>query len=351
MNVLSGWLSVGFWSLVLVAGLTGACSSSPSVGGAGGGSSAEAQEGGTAEGPTPIIVDSDANNELDDQHAIAYALLSGDAFRVKGVTVTRTSSGGDIQAQAEEARRVVRLANLEGEVPVFEGASGTYREIARNLDQTDHDGAAAVDFIIEQAHATEGRLVVVPIGKLTNVALALEKDPTIASEIRVVWLGSNFPDSGEYNLVNDTSAVNPVIESEVPFEIAVVRYNRSSGTSAVQTFLPEVREVMPGLGPRVAEPVTGRHGEEHSTFGDYSVSLFEHVGEHARALYDVAAVALVKNPDWAVRKNVGPYRLEEGAWVEQESGDDVVIWELFYTSMIIEDFFETMRNPEPAVTE
>lgn len=347
MSTLSSLRTLGFWSLLVAVGLVGGCSA-PSDNGD---SSADATDGTSSDAPTPIIVDTDANNELDDQHAIAYALLSGDAFRVEGVTVNRTANGGDISAQAEEARRVVRLTGLEDRVPVVEGASGTYDEIAPNVDRESFDGSEAVDFIIEQAHATEGRLVVVPIGKLTNVALALEKDPSIASELRVVWLGSNFPDPGEYNLENDPSAVNPVIQSEVPFEIAVVRYDRSSGTAAVQTFLPEVRAVMSGLGPRVSEPVTGRHGEEHRTFGDYSVSLFEHVGQHARSLYDVAAVAVVKNPDWGVRKNAGPHLLEDGEWVEREGGDDVVVWELFHTSKIIDDFFSTLRDPVPAGPE
>lgn len=309
----------------------------------------------TPEAETPqirVIVDSDANNELDDQHALAYALLSGEAFQVEGVTVNRTANGGNIEAQLEEARRVVRLVGLDEEVPVLEGASGTYRDIASTVDEEGFDGAEAVNFIIEQAHASDERpLVIVPIGKLTNVALALEKDPSIASEIRIVWLGSNFPAPGEYNLDNDTSAVNPVLESSAPFEIAVVRYDRSSGTAAVQTFQPEVREVMPGLGPKVEPPVTGRHGETHSTFGDYSVALFDHVDQHARALYDVAAVSVVKNPDWAAQKTVGPYRLENGEWVQTEAGDEFKVWELFHTSKIIEDLFATLREPVPAVEE
>jgi inosine-uridine nucleoside N-ribohydrolase len=303
----------------------------------------------SSEPPTRVIVDSDANNELDDQHALAYALLSGEALRVEGITVNRTDNGGDLAAQMEEARRILRLTGLDGEVPLLRGASGSYETIAPTLVRDDFDGAEAVDYIIERAHASDRPLVVIPIGKLTNVALALEKDPSIASEIRVVWLGSNFPQEGEYNLKNDPSAVNPVIESGVPFEIAVVRYGRSTGTFAVQTFQPEIQELMPGLGPTVNEPVTGRHGNAHTTFGDYSVALFDHVDDYARALYDVAAVAVVKNPDWGTRRNVGTYRLNDGTWVEAEGENDLVIWELFHTSKIVQDFFDTLRTPVPAV--
>lgn len=299
---------------------------------------------------TPVIIDSDANNELDDQHAIAYALLSGARLQVQGITVNRTDNGGDIDVQMEEAERVVRLTGLADEVPIRKGASGAYADIAPSVTEDDFDGAQAVNFIVEQAHATgDERLVVIPIGKLTNVALALKKDPSIASEIRVVWLGSNFPEPGEYNLENDTSAVNPVLKSDVPFEMAVVRYGRSSGTAAVQTFQSEIRTVMPGLGPTVEPPVTGRHGDVHSTFGDYSVSLFDHVDQTARALYDVAAVAVVKESEWGVRRSVEPYRLEGGEWVQTSEGEEFVIWELFYGSKIIQDFFATLRDPVPAV--
>jgi inosine-uridine nucleoside N-ribohydrolase len=299
--------------------------------------------------PTRVLLDTDANNELDDQHALAYALLSGEAFRVEGVTVNRTDNGGDLAAQAREARRVIRLAGLEDDIPLRRGASGSYEDIAPTLDRPDFDGAQAVDLLIERAHAGGDRpLVVIAIGKLTNVALALEKDPSIAEEIRVVWLGSNFPEPGEYNLENDPSAVNPVVDSGVPFEIAVVRYGRSTGTFAVQTFQSEIQAVMPGLGPEVDSPVTGRHGERHTTFGDYSVALFDHIDQDARALYDVAAVSVVKNPSWATRRTVGPYRLTDGEWTEQASGPELVIWELFCGPKILRDFFETLRHPVAA---
>ena len=37
-----------------------------------------------------VIFDTDANNELDDQHALAYLLFSGNAFAVEGITVNST---------------------------------------------------------------------------------------------------------------------------------------------------------------------------------------------------------------------------------------------------------------------
>ena len=71
-----------------------------------------------------VLLDSDANNELDDQHAIAYLLLSGEDFLVEGLTVNRTNNGGDIEEQALEAERIVRLCRQENKLVVTRGASG-----------------------------------------------------------------------------------------------------------------------------------------------------------------------------------------------------------------------------------
>src|SRR5688500_436166 len=77
-----------------------------------------------------VLLDTDANNELDDQHAIAYLLFSGDVFDVEGITVNRTRGGGDAEAQAKEAERIVTLAGLQKVFPVIRGATGSFAEIA-----------------------------------------------------------------------------------------------------------------------------------------------------------------------------------------------------------------------------
>ena len=54
----------------------------------------------------------------------------------------------------------------------------------------------------------------------------------------------------------------------------------------------------------------GRHGEAFRTFGDYSVNLFAHIEfdrtPPSRALYDVGAAAILKNPAWATRGQRAP---------------------------------------------
>ena len=298
-----------------------------------------------------VLLDTDANNELDDQHAIAYTLFSGDAFDVEGITVNRTRNGGDVEKQAQEAERVVALSGLRSRFPVIRGANGSFEEIAPRLDRPDFDGAAAVNLIIQRAHASDPRrLVLLPVGKLTNIALALKKDPSIAPRVRIVWLGSNYPEPGEYNQDNDEAALNYILDTPVDFEIALVRYGKPSGTDAVRASLEEVRAKMPGKGPRVQQPVEGRNGGRFSTFGDYSVNLFENIELHgnppSRALFDMAAVAIVKNPAWATAVRIPAPRLVGGKWVERpDNPRTITLWENFDRDAIMRDFYQTMEQP------
>lgn len=299
----------------------------------------------------PILVDTDANNELDDQHALAYVLLNGDTFDVQGITVNATRGGGDILQQVEEARRVIALCTLDGRVPLHAGADGAFARIRPRLGEQAFDGADAVHFIIERAHAAGAeRLVLLPIGKLTNVALALAKDPSIASKVRIVWLGSNYPEPGEYNQENDLDAVRYVLSVDVPFEIATVRYGKGTGTDAVRVTRDEIDARMPGRGPRAAAPVMGRHGTAHATFGDYSVDLFAHITldgtPPSRALYDMAAAAIVKNPAWAHGQQQPAPALVGERWEERPNNPRrITIWTHFNRDAIVADFHDTLAHP------
>jgi purine nucleosidase len=298
-----------------------------------------------------VLMDSDANNELDDQHAIAYMLFNGDTFDVEGITVNRTRAGGGIDEHHAEAERVVRLANLSGRVRVEKGASGSFEEIAPTLSQPGYDGEAAVQFIIDRAKAADPRpLVLLPVGKLTNVALALKKDPSIARKLRVVWLGSNYPERGEYNKENDPGSLTYVLdETDVPFEMVTVRYGKPSGTDAVRAPLAEIRSRMARKGPRVSPPVVGRDGASYSTFGDYSISLFEKIALQgnppSRALYDMAAVAIVKNPAWATPTRIAAPTLAASGWLERPGHSrQIIVWEHFDRDAIMQDFYSTMAR-------
>lgn len=296
-----------------------------------------------------VIIDTDANNELDDQHALAYLLFNGKTFTVPGVTVNTTFGGGNIDEQAKEAERVMKLCTVNEKIPLFKGANASFNEIKPFINQPQFDGNDAVNFIISEAQKPrDKKLVLLPVGKLTNIALALAKEPSIAEKVNIVWLGSNYPEPGEYNLENDIPAMNYILSLNVPFEIVTVRYGKETGTSDVYVTKEEILATMPGLGPK-SNPVEGRHGNTFTTFGDYSVNLFEHCDFYGqpphRALFDMAAVAILKNPAWAQKKIIPAPMMIDGTWKEQPKNQRMIaIWENFNREAILSDFFSTMKN-------
>jgi inosine-uridine nucleoside N-ribohydrolase len=297
-----------------------------------------------------LIIDTDANNELDDQHALAYAFNNQDIFDIEGITINNTRYGDGIEGHYQEAMRILKLCNEDKNIPVFKGASGLFSDIVSHVNENEFDGKDAVDFIIAQAKLKDERkLVLLPVGKLTNIALALRRAPEIRDRITVVWLGSNYPEPGEYNLDNDTTSVNPVIQSGVPFEMVVVRYDKPSGTGAVSITREEINSKMPGKGVVAKGAVEGRHGGEFKTFGDYSVNLFEHAQMHgnppARSLFDMAAVAVLKNPTWAQKVKIPAPQLSGNSWiVKDKAKHSIWIWENFKRDAIIEDMFRGLNK-------
>lgn len=308
------------------------------------------QKGNNTLNKLPVIFDTDANNELDDQHALAYLFFNSSTFSIKAITVNATRNGGNIEEQFTEAERVMKLCEVSGKIPLLKGANGSFTEIENNLANTEFDGFEAVDFIIDEAkkHINE-KLIVIAVGKLTNLALALKKEPAIAKNIRLVWLGANYPEPGEYNLVNDIPSMNYLLKTNINFEMVTVRYGKPSGTDAVRITKDEVLKNMPGVGPKITTPIVGRHGGEFYNFGDYSVNLFEHIQYHgnppSRALFDMAAVAIVKNSAWAGSSVIPcPIMIDE-KWVEQlENPRKITIWENFDKEDIMNDFFKIMLN-------
>ena len=297
-----------------------------------------------------VIFDTDANNELDDQHALAYLLFNGNTFTVEGITVNSTWNGGGIQGQYDEALRVMQLCDMEGKTPLLKGANGKFDQIKNNVSNGSFDGDEAVNFIIEKSkESPEEKLIILAVGKLTNAALAIEKDPTITDRVKIVWLGSNYPHSGEYNMENDIPSMNYVLDTDVEFEMVTVRYNKPSGTDAVRASKEEINRRMPGTGPHVSPAVVGRHGVAFNNFGDYSVNLFDHIKLYgnppSRAMFDMAAVAIVKEPTWATATEIPSPTYVNKTWKERPDNDrKIIVWEYFDQDAIMEDFYNSMEN-------
>tara|TARA_B100001996_G_C18646989_1_gene587802 strand:+ start:516 stop:1499 length:984 start_codon:yes stop_codon:yes gene_type:complete len=296
-----------------------------------------------------IIFDTDANNEIDDQHALAYLFFNSNTFNIKAITVNSTINGGNIDMHYDEAKRIMQLCNWEDKTLLLKGASSNFKNIEASLNTPNFDGYKAVSFIIEEAlkFNPKHKLVVLAVGKLTNVALAVKKEPLIIPNIRLVWLGSNFPEPGEYNLKNDIYSMNFLLETQIEFEMVTVRYGKSSGTDFVKVSKEEVEANIPSLGSKIKIPVIGRHGGEFFTFGKYAKSLFDNTSFYgnppSRSLFDMAAVAIVKNPSWGQSSEIpSPIMIDEN-WVERPNNfRKIKIWENFERELILKDFYKSL---------
>lgn len=303
--------------------------------------------------PIRLLIDSDANNETDDQHAIAYALLSQGTFDVEGITVNKTHNGGDVDEQMAEAVRVVKLCGFYPQLPMVKGANNSFAEILPHIHDETYDGKEAVDFIVAQAKKKSDRqLVLLPIGKLTNIALALAKDPSIIPNVKIVWLGSNYPSPGEYNMTADLTCIDYVLSLPVNFEMVTVRYNDPSGSWGVKAYQQDIFEKMPGKGPTIDLRIEGRHGGTFSTFGDYSVSLYEHAPQHGdppfRSFFDATAVAILKNPGFGKAIEIPRPALHQKGWIDRPNNPvKMVLWEAFDSAAIMEDFFRVIDAATP----
>jgi purine nucleosidase len=161
--------------------------------------------------PLRIIIDTDAACERDDQHAIAFALLSPEHFAIEGFTSVHNGPGTSEQSFLE-IHNIIGLAGANG-IPVIMGADKPLPDSKTPVS------SAAVKFIIERSKEVgEGELVVLGIGAATNLASAVLLDPSIAGRVTFAWLGGvDWPggDGNEHNMMQDLAAARVLFSSGV----------------------------------------------------------------------------------------------------------------------------------------
>ena len=170
-------------------------------------------------GPVDLIIDSDTYNEVDDQFAIAYALLKPEKLNVKALYAAPFLNQNSVSPEdgmlksVEEMHRLLKLMNLEREV--YEGSRNWLPD-----EQTPVISPAAEDLASRAMdYSPENPLYLVCIGAITNVASALLINPEIADRIVIVWLGGHdfgWMDSNEFNLRQDVAAGRVVYQSGAP---------------------------------------------------------------------------------------------------------------------------------------
>ncbi len=183
----------------------------------------------TAAAPRAVIIDTDPGT--DDAMAILLALNSPE-IDVRAFTVVPGNVTGE--QGLENARRLVSLAG-RCDIPI---AGGALRPLAQKLITAEFvhgkngmgdielpgpgcpaDPRFGPDLIIEMVHKLPGQLTLVPIGPLTNIALAVLKDKSIVPLVKeVVIMGGSISEGNvtavaEANIYNDPEAAQVVFDA------------------------------------------------------------------------------------------------------------------------------------------
>jgi inosine-uridine nucleoside N-ribohydrolase len=239
-------------------------------------------------GPVRAVLDTDTFNEVDDQFALAHALLSPDRITLEAVHAApfvnkRADTPGEgMERSYEEIERVLALVGRRPTGGVFRGSTRYLGDPSRPVDSE-----AARD-LIARAHAGPDPLYVIAIGAPTNVASALLLDPSIAEHIVVVWLGGHglhWPHTREFNLEQDVAASRVLLESGVPLVLLPCM-------GVVQMLTTTVPELDFYLG--------GRGGAAEFLFSrvrDFPDKPADPYAWH-KVIWDIAATAWVINPEW-----------------------------------------------------
>jgi purine nucleosidase len=181
-----------------------------------------------------ILLDTDTAG--DDATALMMALKASNA-KLEAVTITCGNVAFD--QEVENALYTIQVARMSGKVPVYPGSRHpmvrdwvTAEEVhgrdgmgdsffpkAKQRPEAKH----GVDAMVELINSEPGELTLIGIGPMTNVALALRKDPTIAKKVkRYYFMGGtnqyrgNVTPAAEFNIWVDPEAAKVVLHSGMP---------------------------------------------------------------------------------------------------------------------------------------
>ena len=253
-------------------------------------------------GARKIIIDTDPGQ--DDAVAILLALASPE-LDVVGITAV----AGNVPLSLTE-KNALKICELAGrpDTPVFSGAD---RPLERKLVTAEHvhgktglDGPElpeptmqlqdkhAVDFIVETLMAAEpGEITLCPLGPLTNIALALRKEPAIAPRIREIVLmgggffeGGNITPTAEFNIYVDPQAADIVFQAGIPITMMPLDVTHKALTSRARV------DAFRALGTRTGEATA----ELLDFFERFDEAKY---GTDGGPLHDPCVIAFLLKPD------------------------------------------------------
>ncbi|MSO71185.1 MAG: nucleoside hydrolase [Alphaproteobacteria bacterium] len=258
----------------------------------------------------PIIIDCDPGQ--DDAVALLLALASPADLDIRGITAV----AGNVPLALTErnARLMVELSGRK-DVRVFAGCS---RPMLRKLvtaeavhGQTGLDGCPihaptvplerqhAATFLVEELLAApDDAITLVPVGPLTNIALALIMEPRILPKIReIVLMGGAFREGGnttpaaEFNIYVDSHAADVVFRCGRPITVLSLDVTHQALTT------PSRLAAFRKLGTKVG----GIVGDMLAFYDRHDIAKY---GMPGGPLHDPTTIAFLLAPDLFTGKRV-----------------------------------------------
>ena len=283
--------------------------------------------------PQKIIIDTDPG--VDDVIAISIALRSPE-LEVLGLTSVFGNTYGEVTAQ--NALRLVELEEYDS-IPVSRGSDVPLVMPLESLGTMVHgeDGMgntnpsppkgkvikkSAAEFIIEMVHTYPDEVTLVPIGPLTNIALALKIDPTIVNLTKkVVLMGGavsrpgNISPTAEANIYHDPHAADIVMRAGWP--LVMVGLDVTQQVVMTPNFLEEIY--------KANNPVSNLMQRILPFYQRFHDSLFGAGGDiHT---HDPSVIAYLLNPDLFQTESVSVFVEIEGRCKGQTIADWHNQWE------------------------
>jgi inosine-uridine nucleoside N-ribohydrolase len=218
------------------------------------GAEAVAQPSAGTPRPIAVVVITDCGADIDDQWALTHLLLTR-RIDVKAIVATHAVLANLTSEKTEQCVKDVldHVRSRQSRLPSLARGSD---EPIEALGTVQSDAGTDLLVGISRSFSKRHRLTVLVTGAATELASAIQRDPSIVDRISVVAMGFQDWDSGdEFNVNNDPAAWRAVLASNVPLVI---------GSAAVTK-----RDLR--LTRDDAARLIGRHGQ----IGAYLDSLFD----------------------------------------------------------------------------
>jgi purine nucleosidase len=248
--------------------------------------------------PIHIVLDTDTKNEIDDQFALIYALLSKEIV-VEAVHAAPFVKSGystpasGMEASYNEILTLFRLMPHPPSIPVCHGSRAILSDPAIPVTSE-----AATHLIKLAMQPRPIPLYVVTIGAVTNVISAILLAPQIKEHIVVVWLGAH-PTYWRWDVgaaVGSLDHAGPMREFNFSNDPRGAAALFDSGVPLVWVPCKNVAEHL-----RTVPAEIDRYVADCGEIGRYLATIFNNWVTRPAAskpLWDMSTIAYLINPEW-----------------------------------------------------